>query len=152
MTISKERINALIDSIPNTMSFRGGAHEFARLLQVELAQQAPPRLSEVKLLMITTAYEQGVGKGIQRREHNPYAEGTDEHAAWAMGYEEGVEKPNPFQPMLDLLKEVSANFTRDDDLPDGLLGRIDALVSGAEKAEQILDTTVRKPGKKEPQV
>jgi len=55
----------------------------------------PFRLPELKLLMITTAYEQGVGKGIQRKNTNPYAEGTDEHAAWYMGYREGVDKPSP---------------------------------------------------------
>ncbi len=48
------------------------------------------RLTELKLLMLTTAYEQGVGKGIQRRDCNPYAADTDEHAAWALGYEEGL--------------------------------------------------------------
>ena len=48
------------------------------------------RLTELKLLMLTTAYEQGVGKGIQRRDCNPYAADTDEHAAWKLGYEEGL--------------------------------------------------------------
>lgn len=32
-----------------------------------------------------------------------------------------------------LLSEVSANFTREDDLPDGLLGRIDELLKEAEQ-------------------
>ena len=48
------------------------------------------RLTELKLLMLTTAYEQGVGKGIQRRDCNSYAADTDEHAAWKLGYEEGL--------------------------------------------------------------
>ena len=55
------------------------------------------RLTELKLLMLTTAYEQGVGKGIQRRDCNPYAADTDEHAAWKLGYEEGLDKPMPAQ-------------------------------------------------------
>lgn len=53
------------------------------------------RLTELKLLMLTTAYEQGVGKGIQRRDCNPYAADTDEHAAWKLGCEEGLDKPMP---------------------------------------------------------
>lgn len=32
------------------------------------------------------------------------------------------------EAMSDLLDEVSSCFTREDDLPDGLLGRIDALL------------------------
>lgn len=31
----------------------------------------------------------------------------------------------------DLLSEVSSNFTREDDLPDGLLGRIDIAIDAA---------------------
>lgn len=31
---------------------------------------------------------------------------------------------------MDLLREVSRNFTREDDLPDGLLGRIDEFLDG----------------------
>ena len=59
------------------------------------------RLTELKLLMLTTAYEQGVGKGIQRRDCNPYAADTDEHAAWKLGYEEGLDKPMPAQDVKD---------------------------------------------------
>lgn len=51
------------------------------------------RLPKMKLLMLTTAYEQGVGKGIQRVNSNPYAVDTDEHEAWDIGYREGLDKP-----------------------------------------------------------
>ena len=61
------------------------------------------RLTEWKLLTITTAYEQGVGKGIQRRDCNPYAADTDEHAAWTLGYEEGLDKPMPAQDVAELV-------------------------------------------------
>lgn len=66
---------------------------------VKAAPQAQ-RLTELKLLMVITAYEQGVGKGIQRRDCNPYATETDEHAAWALGYSEGLDKQAP-QPAQD---------------------------------------------------
>ena len=69
------------------------------------------RLTELKLLMLTTAYEQGVGKGIQRRDCNPYAADTDEHAAWALGYEEGRNKPMPAQDvtgLVDALEEIDS--------------------------------------------
>ena len=62
------------------------------------------RLTELKLLMLTTAYEQGVGKGIQRRDCNPYAADTDEHAAWKLGYEEGLDKPMPAQGVTELVE------------------------------------------------
>lgn len=68
------------------------------------------RLTEWKLLMLTTAYEQGVGKGIQRRDCNPYAADTDEHAAWALGYEEGIDKPMPAESnaeLVEALKDVA---------------------------------------------
>ncbi len=57
------------------------------------AIDAPKRLSRLKLLMVTTAYEQGVGKGIQRVGVNPYVENTDERDAWDMGYAKGLESP-----------------------------------------------------------
>lgn len=49
------------------------------------------------VLAITTAYEQGFGKGIQAKHRgseisNPYAEG-DCREAWAYGYAEGIDKP-----------------------------------------------------------
>ena len=70
-----------------------GSHTIALFTHPMPAQ----RLTELKLLMLTTAYEQGVGKGIQRRDCNPYAADTDEHAAWKLGYEEGLDKPMPAQ-------------------------------------------------------
>lgn len=95
------------------------------------------RLTELKLLMLTTAYEQGVGKGIQRRDCNPYAADTDEHAAWKLGYEEGLDKPMPaeskdaerYRWLRDYLISPSTHF--DDlivsaDKADTLNGVIDA--------------------------
>jgi hypothetical protein len=56
-------------------------------------QTAAEPVSKFRLLTITTAYEQGVGKGIKRDKFNPYAEGTDERDAWELGYREGIGKP-----------------------------------------------------------
>ena len=76
-----------------------GSHTIALFTHPMPAQ----RLTELKLLMLTTAYEQGVGKGIQRRDCNPYAADTDEHAAWKLGYEEGLDKPMPAQDVTELV-------------------------------------------------
>ncbi len=46
-------------------------------------------------------------------------------AALVQGIEE-LQREN--EALRSLLDEVSANCTRDDDLPDGLLGRIDAAI------------------------
>lgn len=44
------------------------------------------------VLEITTAYEQGVGKGQQRRAvTNPYTEGSPGRTAWAIGYAKGLK-------------------------------------------------------------
>lgn len=77
--------------------------EFGEVIYREVFTRPMPaqRLTELKLLMLTTAYEQGVGKGIQRRDCNPYAADTDEHAAWKLGYEEGLDKPMPAQDVKD---------------------------------------------------
>lgn len=58
---------------------------------------APQQTNQFDLMVITTAYEQGVGKGIKRDNFNPYEAGTDAHSAWALGYEEGASKPAPQQ-------------------------------------------------------
>lgn len=56
------------------------------------AQTAAEPVTKFKLLTITTAYEQGVGKGIKRNDFNPYVEGIVEWDAWRLGYEEGLTK------------------------------------------------------------
>lgn len=58
---------------------------------------AVPVISQRHVLAITTAYEQGVGKGHYAAEHgkeisNPYAPEWGCDIAWAMGYEEGKEQ------------------------------------------------------------
>ena len=57
-----------------------------------IVQAAVEPISKFKLLTITTAYEQGVGKGMKRNDFNPYGKDTDEGRAWILGYEEGLEK------------------------------------------------------------
>lgn len=62
-------------------------------------QQAEPvaaQLTPFDILVITTAYEQGVGKGHQAHGRaveieNPYAPGECQQA-WALGYDEGKEQ------------------------------------------------------------
>lgn len=65
----------------------------------QAARRAPaePVISEAQVLAITTAYEQGVGKGHQshaRKEAitNPYGEEWGCDSAWQMGYDEGREQ------------------------------------------------------------
>ena len=58
---------------------------------------AEPVISETQVLAITTAYEQGVGKGHQshaRKEAitNPYSDEWGCDSAWQMGYDEGREQ------------------------------------------------------------
>ena len=58
---------------------------------------AVPVISEATVLAITTAYEQGVGKGHQshaRKEAitNPYSDEWGCDSAWQMGYDEGREQ------------------------------------------------------------
>lgn len=61
-----------------------------RCLRDALAEQeVEPRWL---VLEITTAYEQGVGKGQQRRAvTNPYTEGSPGRTAWAIGYTKGLK-------------------------------------------------------------
>lgn len=65
----------------------------------QAARRAPaePVISEAQVLAITTAYEQGVGKGHQshaRKEAitNPYGDEWGCDSAWQMGYDEGREQ------------------------------------------------------------
>jgi hypothetical protein len=56
----------------------------------------PPQRKPFDLLVITTAYEQGVGKGHQAHGRsaeieNPYAPGECQQA-WALGYDEGKKQ------------------------------------------------------------
>ena len=75
------------------------------LEQVFLAAGAQPAPKpKWNVLAITTAYEQGFGKGIQAKRqgveiNNPHAEG-DCREAWAYGYEEGSDKPTPLEAQL----------------------------------------------------
>ncbi len=60
-------------------------------------QPAEPVISEAQVLAITTAYEQGVGKGHQSHDRkeaitNPYGDEWGCHSAWQMGYDEGREQ------------------------------------------------------------
>ena len=57
---------------------------------------APPQRKPFDILVITTAYEQGVGKGHQAHGRsaeieNPYAPGECQQA-WALGYDEGKKQ------------------------------------------------------------
>ena len=55
------------------------------------AQPAKPEPTKFQVLAITTAYEQGVGKGQQSRDvKNPYAESYCAEA-WQLGYAQGQE-------------------------------------------------------------
>lgn len=46
-----------------------------------------------KTYMICTAYESGMGHGLKKSgKCNPYAAGTEEHEAWGIGYDEGVDR------------------------------------------------------------
>ena len=71
----------------------------ARLLAAEQAtpKAAPGELHDHQILAITTAYEQGVGKGRQAHESgkeiaNPYDTGYRCDLAWQYGYEEGKKQ------------------------------------------------------------
>lgn len=66
-----------------------------------------------KIFTITTAYEQGVGKGHQafeRKEEivNPYAALSDEHEAWQLGYLEGKLQASRAKPWQSLTTEEIA--------------------------------------------
>lgn len=68
-----------------------------RLTQAVRRAPAAPAISEEQVLAITTAYEQGVGKGHQshaRKEaiKNPYCDYWRCDSAWQMGYDEGREQ------------------------------------------------------------
>lgn len=66
-------------------------------LQSARRAQVVPAISEAQVLAITTAYEQGVGKGHQshaRKEAitNPYGDEWGCDSAWQMGYDEGRDQ------------------------------------------------------------
>ena len=68
-------------------------------LRKQAVRRAPaePVISETQVLAITTAYEQGVGKGHQSHAHketitNPYDKEWGCDSAWQMGYAEGREQ------------------------------------------------------------
>ena len=70
-------------------------------------------ISEAQVLAITTAYEQGVGKGHQsydRKEAitNPYGDEWGCDSAWQMGYDEGREQAERKAPAPQSLAGVSA--------------------------------------------
>lgn len=73
--------------------------EVAFIAGMQAARRAPaePVISEAQVLAITTAYEQGVGKGHQSHAHkeaitNPYGDEWGCDSAWQMGYDEGREQ------------------------------------------------------------
>jgi len=48
------------------------------------------------VFMVCNAYESGVGQGMKRSGYkNPYQPGSDEHEAWKIGYDFGVERSEP---------------------------------------------------------
>ena len=104
--------------------------EFGEVIYREVFTRPMPaqRLTELKLLMLTTAYEQGVGKGIQRRDCNPYAADTDEHAAWKLGYEEGLDKPMPAQDVTELV-ELLEFMWRDVSMNEYAFEKLDTALS-----------------------
>jgi hypothetical protein len=63
------------------------------MLRTEIAALAEQEAEHRWLVLeITTAYEQGVGKGQQRRAvTNPYTEGSPGRTAWAIGYAKGLK-------------------------------------------------------------
>jgi hypothetical protein len=77
-------------------------------LFVTVRDAAPQQTKPFDLMVITTAYEQGVGKGIKRENSNPYQNDTDAHAAWQIGYEEGESKPAPQQENIQALLKKAA--------------------------------------------
>ena len=82
---------------------------FMALTAAQQAQPALAKLSKFKLLAITTAYEQGVGKGKERTDFNPYSDGTDEREAWRLGYQEGEGMGKQAQPK----KPLKIEFTKE---------------------------------------
>jgi hypothetical protein len=75
------------------------------------------RLSDTKkflVLRITTAYEQGMGKGLYGHKFkaydpdiaNPYTEGTLEHEGWRVGHKEGVFKRPVARTVLSVQKRM----------------------------------------------
>ena len=88
--IEKTEPVATINNLSNSRMFTLEANGYSRKDKLYTRPMPAQRLTELKLLLLTTAYEQGVGKGIQRRDCNPYAADTDEHAVWKLGYEEGL--------------------------------------------------------------
>ena len=80
------------------------AHDLYKAMLAAAPVQAQERKPKWNVLAITTAYEQGFGKGIQAKRRgaeisNPHAEG-DCREAWAYGYEEGSDKPTPLEAQL----------------------------------------------------
>lgn len=94
---------------------------------------AAPAISEAQVLAITTAYEQGVGKGHQshaRKEAitNPYGDEWGCDSAWQMGYDEGREQaerkaaahqpPDAFQTEGGLKSEIRTTSTAPVQMPE----------------------------------
>lgn len=84
---------------PGASQARAYAERFKGFIAGWVARRAPaaPVISEAQVLAITTAYEQGVGKGHQshaRKEAitNPYGDEWGCDSAWQMGYDEGREQ------------------------------------------------------------
>lgn len=101
----------------------------------QAARRAPaaPVISEAQVLAITTAYEQGVGKGHQshaRKEAitNPYGDEWGCDSAWQMGYDEGREQaerkaaahqpPDAFQTEGGLKSEIRTTSTAPVQMPE----------------------------------
>jgi hypothetical protein len=75
---------------------RGTSEAFKRIVGAEIERRqplptAPPVITPV--FMICVAYESGFGHGKdQDNLPNPYSEGTEEHEAYKVGYDEGYDR------------------------------------------------------------
>lgn len=87
VSLSDEQVAAMAEEIDNEAPFIAG---YCTGFQAAIDKV----LNGPDLVMrITTAYEQGYGKGLMRRSvDNPYKENSIEALAWDDGYEEGTDR------------------------------------------------------------
>ena len=106
-------------------------------------------MNDINVLVVTTAYEQGVGKGESNQDKfNPYLKDTKGYLAWEMGYEKGMEIRKDkisniwmllksSRDMLETLREYSENETT---LNGTRLDDIDDLISMFTEAYNLTGT------------
>jgi len=86
--IMQQALDALLDIRLTDIS----SEQYAATVALRQAISEAETHTDVQVLAITAAYEQGVGKGRQRAiSKNPYAAGTDHGTAWGYGFHEGKE-------------------------------------------------------------